>query len=187
MLGFCQNPAREENGMRRALIVLCAAMCGLPAMAQQVTSPPQHFDLPEDQPPLGSHIKREAVSGSLVPYDKTYEELTPEQKASLKSQYEAMGPDDDPPYPSRGLLPIVRALSIAQRKLLVEGDLMLAVDVDPSGTPVSVSIYQSPDEEMARVAAQILMLQHYRPARCAGKPCRQQFPFRTSFKVSSSL
>jgi hypothetical protein len=68
----------------------------------------------------GTNIKKEVASGD-IPFDKRYSELTPEQRDQLKSQYERMGPEDEPPFPANGLGPIYKAIAAAQQKLLVEG------------------------------------------------------------------
>jgi hypothetical protein len=161
------------------LLVLVLALSGLvPAMAQD-SRPAATFNIKQDDPSTGTHIRQRIVTNSVLPLDKTYEQLTPEQQAWLKSEYENIAPGDEPPYPRHGLAPIYKAVSEVQQKLDITGDLTLFVDVDGEGRPVSVSVLQSPDPQMTRAAAAILMLQEYKPAVCGGKPCRMQFPFRT--------
>ncbi|MHB1122459.1 MAG: hypothetical protein ACYC0T_07000 [Ramlibacter sp.] len=69
--------------------------------------------------------------GGIVPYDKRYAELTPEQQAAVKALYEQIGPDDEPPFPADGLASIYKAIVAAQQKLQVTGSLTLAVQVNP--------------------------------------------------------
>ena len=142
------------------------------------------YSLKQDGPATGSNIKRNAVGPSVIPMDKEYSELTPDQQRYVKSQYESMGPADEPPFPLGGLGSIFKAVSAAQKKLLVQGPLTMHVEIDSEGEPVSVSMYASPDPRMTQAVATILMLQKYKPARCNGQPCRMQFPFRTSFSVT---
>ena len=42
---------------------------------------------------------------------------------------------------------------------------------------------QSPSPEMTRYAASMPMLDQYKPAMCAGRPCRIPVPFRMQFAV----
>jgi hypothetical protein len=118
-----------------------------------------------------------------IPMNLRYEEMSTQQQSVVKSQYENLGPNDEPPFPEGGLAPIIRAMHQAQAKLLVKGTLSLVADIDPQGLPRSVAAYSSPSPEMTRIAAQILMLTRFRPAKCAGEPCSQQFPLNLDFRV----
>lgn len=131
------------------------------ALAQDVRPP---YSLKQDEPATGSNIRREDVHAWL-PMDKRYEELTPEQQAAVKAQYEHMGPLDEPPFPVDGLRPIFKAVNAAEQKLRVTGPLSVFVDVDSDGKPLAVSVYRSPDPRMTQAVATILMLQTYKPAR----------------------
>ena len=55
------------------------------------------------------------------------------------------------------------------------------MQVDAKGVAQSVSVIASPDSDMTRVAAGVLMLETYKPALCAGQPCAMAFPVRMEF------
>lgn len=131
----------------------------------------------------GKAIPDVLARSKLWPLNKRYEAFTPEEKERLKSLYTAMEPGDEPPFPARGLDPYLRALSKAQEALSVRGDLYLVVDVDESGDAQAVTVYGDPDPQMTKFAAQALMLEKFKPARCAGQPCAQKFPFALNFVV----
>lgn len=131
----------------------------------------------------GSHIIRKPVQNIYVPPDKTYAELTPEEKQRIKSFYEPMTEEDEPPYPEHGLRAILEAALKLQHGLLVDGAMFLAVSVDASGKGTSVAVYQSPDEQLTRAMAGVLMFTRYKPAICHGVPCKMEYPFRFQFKV----
>ena len=134
---------------------------------------------------FGSHIIRKAVQNIYVPPDKSYAELTPEEKQRIKSFYEPMTEEDEPPYPENGLRPILEAARKLQRG--VDGAMFLAVSVDASGKGTSVAVYQSPDEQLTRAMAGVLMFTRYKPAICHGVPCKMEYPFRFRFKVTNSI
>ena len=142
---------------------------------------PRH-SLKQDQPEIGTNIKRDIVSGSVVPLDKAYAQLSREEQEYVKSQYEQMGPNDEPPFPLNGLRPIYKMIAAGQQKLLVTGNMSFAVNVNGQGEATSVSVFESPDPEMTKFAASVLMLQKYKPALCNGAPCTMQFPFRIAFE-----
>lgn len=140
------------------------------------------YALKQPEASTGTNIKKEVASGT-VPFDKRYSELTPEQQGQLKSQYESMGPEDEPPFPANGLGPIYRAIAAAQQKLLVEGSLSVAVEVDSLGHAVSVSVLRSSDPKMTQFVAAVLMNEPYKAALCTGAPCTMQFPVRMQFQT----
>lgn len=118
-----------------------------------------------------------------IPFDKRYAELTLEQKAVLNSMYESMAPQDEPPFPMDGLIPIVKAMYAAQAKLLVTGTIKLIVNVSAAGEATSVTAIGSLSPEMTRFAASILAVTKYKPALCGGTPCEQKYPFILDFEV----
>ena len=118
-----------------------------------------------------------------TPIRKQWHELTDEEKKPFLEEYESMPEGDQPPYPKKGLAPVMRELVAAQRELLVEGDLFLVVDVDSNGVAQGVTAYGAPSKEMVQAAGRVLMLTEFKPAVCGGKNCRMQFPFRMTFAV----
>jgi len=130
---------------------------------------------------LGSHISSEGIHRIPVPVDKTYSELTPAEKMLVKSLYEPMADADEPPYPLHGPRRILETCEEIEKYLRVRGGLSLAVTVDPDGKPVAVEVLKSPDAEMTKKMAMVLMLEKYKPAVCNGAPCQMQYPFRMEF------
>ena len=130
---------------------------------------------------FGANIGHGIVKNIAVPVDKTYAELTEEEKQRVKSVYEPMAEGDEPPYPLHGLRTIVEASAKLQSALRVSGALTLAVTVSAAGEPIAVAVLKSPDEEMTKRMAAVLMLEKYKPAVCKGIPCQMQYPFRMNF------
>lgn len=164
-----------------AIALLSLALATGPVDAAD-TAPPR-YSIKQDEPGTGTNIKREIVGGSLVPTDKKYADLTREEQALVKSQYEQMGPNDEPPFPLNGLRPIYKAISAGQDKFLVTGTMVLLVSINSQGDATSVSVLSSPNPEMTQFAASVLMLHKYKPARCDGTPCAMQYPFRIALKT----
>ena len=167
--------------MRTAIVAILASLLNLPAWSADSDSLPR-YTLKQPDPWTGTNIRSEVASGTM-PFDKRYSELTAEQKGRLKSQYERMGPEDEPPFPINGLGPIYKAIAAAQQKLLVEGTLSVAVEVNSLGEAVSVSVFQSSDPKMTQFVAAVLMKEPYKPALCGGSACTMQFPFRMNFQT----
>ena len=141
------------------------------------------YSLRQEAPSTGSNLRREIAGGSVVPVDKKYSELTREEQLLVKSQYDQMGPSDEPPFPLNGLAPIYKAIATGQNKFLATGNLVLFVSINEKGDATSVSVLSSPDPEMTRFAASVLLVEKYKPALCNGAPCAMQFPFRIALKT----
>jgi hypothetical protein len=170
--------ARREGEFRDGVIV---GSVGANAVADTVIDraappvTPTTYDVKRDDPFTGSAIKRTQITGAEVPLDKPYQDLTPEQQAAVKKHYPILQEGDEPPYPLYGPVAMEKALLKAAGKLRVDGELWLYVLIDGDGTPVSVAVLKSPDPELSNFTAAAMMLEKYKPAICAGKPCAMSF------------
>jgi hypothetical protein len=141
------------------------------------------YSIKFENPPIGSHIRRDAMRGSPIPINRSYHELTPEQRAIVHRWYENIAPGDEPPFPSSGLKSIHDAIRKGQTKLLVTGELFLIATVEATGEVAEVKTFGSPSPEMTKFAAAVLVLTKFKPAVCAGRPCKMDFPLWYSFRV----
>ncbi|MFZ6758471.1 hypothetical protein ACO0K9_14805 [Undibacterium sp. Ji50W] len=153
------------------------------AIAQEATPAPE-YTLKREDPSTGSRIRQDAVTGIRVPINKSYAELTSEQKTKVRSLYEHLDETDEPPYPLKGTKEILRAISNAQDVLHLQGDLSVFVEVNADGTPNAVGVIKSPDERMTNLVATALIHERYKPGLCKGTPCKMQFPLRIKLGVT---
>lgn len=149
------------------------------AVAQD--APPKRYSLKEDSSDIGTRVRRDVVTNSLVALDKPYHELSIDEQAIWKSHYEGMGPNDEPPFPRYGLKGIYAAIAEIQRKLRVQGKLTMFVAIDATGKATSIEVMASPDRNMTKYVSQVLVLESFKPASCDGVPCSMQFPLRVDF------
>ena len=132
----------------------------------------------------GSIMRREVAWSTELPLNRTYAQLTPEQKARFHSMYELIAPGDEPPFPEHGLKPIVSAIYRAQEMLLARCQLRFIVTVDEDGKGKKVEAFGDCDRpDMTRFTSQVLLLTKYKPAICGGVPCMMEFPFNLQLKV----
>ena len=164
-----------------AVRFLAAALLVAPICFAQTSSP--QYGIKDAVAPLGSNIKRYVTEGSQIPINKTYGELSLEEKMSVNRYYEKIEPGDEPPFPSEGLRPIQSAIAKVQSRLLVTGELILVVSVGADGNATEVKAVGSPSPEMTQAAASIILLTKYKPAICKGQPCKMDYPFRFNFVV----
>jgi len=177
--------------MKEIRLLLSVAFAALPFSVVQAQSSPLS-ELPKQSIPsqyptkntssatqeTGTIIKKQIRWNSKIPLDKSYAELTPEQKAELRAMYENLPEGDEPPFPENGIRPIFNAIRKAQRLRQASGELNMAVTVGPDGQAIKVEdrggVY---DIQMTEIAQQVLLLTKYKPAVCNGHPCTMQFRF----------
>src|SRR6185437_11223441 len=116
----------------------------------------EEYTIKQTEPSPGTNLRRDIVKAGTVPLDKSYADLTAEQKAALKSQYEHMDDNDEPPYPEHGLRPLYEALGRVHEQLNLQykGELTMYVTVDDKGRAKAVSVGKSPDPEVTQNVAQ---------------------------------
>jgi hypothetical protein len=131
-----------------------------------------------------AYLDRIVMRGAL-PYDRSYEQLSPEQKAVLQAEYDSVGPKDEPPYPKYGLSEVADAVARMPRRGPLEGEVILTVRVDDRGDAKSVSVYKTPDARLSNLVAFMLARSKFKPGLCEGRPCAMDYVFKYYFKVSA--
>ena len=168
--------------LRASLLALLTIAITAAAQADETLPPPQ-YSIKQSVSDTGTRIPRKIVQASAIPLNRSYAQLTEEEQRLVKSQYEAMLPLDEPPFPAAGLRPIHEAIAEIQRRLLAKGKLSMDAEVDAQGAVTSVSVYESPDPKLTQASATVLMLTKFKPAVCQGAPCKMSFPLRVTFQV----
>jgi hypothetical protein len=116
-----------------------------------------------------------------LPLGQNYEQLSAEQQAIVRADYDNLPAADEPPYPIGGLAEIRKQLAKAQGKMRSDGPVTLLVTVDASGTARSVAVYESPDINATRVTTFAVMNAKYKPGKCGGMACRMDYRFDFCF------
>ena len=156
------------------LTIMLVAAVQQGALADEV----RHYGIKQTNPSVGTNMTKEIVKAGTVPLNKPYNELTADQKNTIKAEYDNMPEGDEPPFPVKGLNPIYRAIAHAHEnlELAYKGSLTLYVLVDGEGNPKSVDVMNSPNEDISKAATFALMNQKYKPAVCSGQPCAMKLP-----------
>lgn len=130
-----------------------------------------------------SYHKRGMIMRGAIPYDRNYEQLSAEQKAAVRAEYDSVGPKDEPPYPKYGLADVADAVSRMPVRDPIEGEVILTVRVDERGDGKSVSVYKTPDAKLSNLVALTLTRGKFKPGMCEGRPCAMDYVFRFYFKL----
>ena len=124
--------------------------------------------------------ERTAAQNQL-PLGKNYEQLSAQQQAIIRADYDNLPAGDEPPYPIGGLAQIRKELIKAQATMRSDGPVTLLVTVDATGTPKSVAVYDSPDINATKVSTFVVMNTKYKPGKCGGVACRMDYRFDFCF------
>jgi hypothetical protein len=170
-----------SNSVSRLLsTAVAAALIGnLSAAWAGDTAEVKQYSIKQSEPNTGSTVRQTIIKAGPVPLSKTYAELSDEEKQALKAGYEKMGATDEPPFPAKGLMPILSLVRKAHEgsALKYQGPLALKVMVGVDGKPIGYKVEETPSADLANVAAAALMQQFYKPAHCNGAPCQMMYSF----------
>lgn len=173
----------------------CGSACALAQVGMSQTNPiPNNPNGPAPMPgtgpvrltneatsTTGTIIKRDLEWSSKIPLNKTYQQFSESEKAEFHALYESMPPGDEPPFPAEGLRPVFNSIKKGQQIVRARGRLNMVVNVDAAGKAVDVvdlgGVGGANALEMTRFAGSVLLMTKFKPAVCAGKPCKSQFPF----------
>jgi hypothetical protein len=127
---------------------------------------------------VGTTFRDDAARNVPVPPERGFNELTGEERATVASQYPALAPGDEPPYPLKGPAEFYRAVSRVVSKTLAEGSITVHVLVGTDGKARSVKAIGLEDPQARKIVATVAGLVQYKPAVCAGQPCEMVYPYR---------
>jgi hypothetical protein len=102
----------------------------------------------------------------------------------VRSYYDKLPGDVEPPFPTNGLGPVFRKLVALQRDFQLDGELYLDIDINKEGKAMAIKFYRTPSAEASQEIANILLRELYKPGKCAGAPCKMAFPIEVRFGKS---
>lgn len=158
-----------------------AARTAARAAAREAVGEPNQVKLRDDASALGTLMPR-TIMKSTIPANLGWDALTPAQKEYVRSEYPALEPGDEPPYPLNGSVEFSRVVHAAADKYQARGVLRLHVLVGTDGKAKEVRKVGSFDDEMVRYVGGAAMAQRYKPAVCHGQPCEMLYPIDIRFE-----
>lgn len=166
-----------------SLLALAAALAALaaPATAPAAGDDKPRYTLKEDQPRLGSSIRREQLAGSPVALNLPYERLPQDEQRLVRSWWSDMPQGDEPPYPEGGLQALLDPLRKAQNIVGESGPIFAVALVGANGEVQRTRVLQAPSEKLADFTAKLLTMTRFKPARCGASPCAMEFPLEMNF------
>lgn len=130
--------------------------------------------------PANSYYVTPLARSNGIPFSRSYDEMSAEQKQAVREMY-LLDDNDEPPYPANGTQRLYERIVAAQQDRQARGPLFMHVHVDSSGSPTAVTTFASPDTFMTKWVANLLVKEKYKPGMCQGKPCAMRFPISVIF------
>ena len=149
--------------------------------ATGVAAAQQQFKIKGD--PLRDSRFRPVLVSSPIPFDKSYEQLTAEQKELFRATYGGLAENEKPPFPKNGTMEIYEPLLKGHKAISRAGNLFLIAMIDEKGKVENVAVYESPAKSMTEYATTVIFNTEFEPATCAGEPCKMEFPFEIDLPV----
>lgn len=157
------------------------SLLSLSGLAQPQPKP--SYSLRFDQVPAGEITGTELFS-EAYPLNKTFDQFTPKEKSVLRSYYKGMPETDEPPFPQLGMKDII--LNI--RSTIDKGGknwyfrsprlFSFIVSINKSGKATGFRDSSRSIDDYSKAIGNCLMRIKYKPAKCNGAPCAQDFPFK---------
>lgn len=167
--------------LSRSLLLASIVALGMATFSASADDKARYV-MKEDISQVGTLIRSNAVTASF-PLNFSYEQLSEAQKQGVRSKYQSLGPDDEPPYPLKGVQPFLAAIHQANMRMQERGKISLTVRVDSNGVAQDVAIYQAPTPEMGKFAASVALQQQFKPGSCKGTPCSMEFLYEVTLNI----
>lgn len=126
--------------------------------------------------PVGRKF-RPVEAQSPIPFDKRFHQLTEKQMRIYRADFPELEKEDTPPFPEKGMRAIYKPIIKGHERLARGGTLLLVAQINEEGGVDEVAIYESPMKEISELAMSVLFTTKFKPATCAGEPCKMAFPF----------
>ncbi len=156
------------------VIALSALLFTATTFATEIVEEPVYVVLGDRM--TGTRIRPEIVISEL-PLNATYEQLSADDKAKIRANYDNMPEGDEPPFPKEGLFPLWEHISGLAYKRIQKGNIMAIASVDATGKVGQVMMYETTSNTVTRVVSTVLAATEFKPAVCSGKPCAMDFIF----------
>jgi hypothetical protein len=177
-VAILSGPAVFRQSVRDAMLQYkCPDMVGQAVVTQEFNFTfhdlPPKYSIRQVGPKIESSVNS---SSQQLPLNKSYQNLSFNEKTIFRASYKDLPAADEPPFPLAGLGEFQNYVLKGAEKMGVHGDLSLTLKVDSSGTPISAQVFKTPNLEFGRFAASVAMLTHFKPGLCGGQPCEMDFP-----------
>lgn len=126
---------------------------------------------------------RHVEATSPIPFNKSWARLTSEQQELFRASYGGLAAHEIPPFPKKGTEVIYKPIIKAHNIIKEGGNLFMVAIIDENGKVENVAVYETPHAKITEVATAALFSTEFKPATCAGEPCKMEFPFEFKLRT----
>ena len=163
---------------KRSMAVLAAACAAAANLAAAAGVEPVVYSLKDAS--LGTMIPQ-AYMTSNVPFDRTWAQLDSAQKAVVAADYESLPAGDEPPFPRYGLAHLVKPADKFFQTWSWSNGFAASVSVDSLGAVREIKVFESPNPDVTKLLAALLVNEPFKPATCGGEACARDYVLRLAF------
>lgn len=119
------------------------------------------------------------------PLDKGYDAMSAGEQRAVRAAYPLLHPQDEPPFPLRGIEAFTRKAHQPTVNYEQQGYLRVLAQIDSTGKVTAVRVYGAPDKAMFALVAELLKQVAFKPGKCAGTPCPMAYVYEVPFNTST--
>lgn len=120
------------------------------------------------------------VVGETTMSGAPWADMSESERQAYRQQYDALEAGDEPPYPAKGMRPvIIMVKKVHDAFPTYKGPVRAHVLVGPDGQAESVKTFGAVPTDIIQYVSGALLQTTYKPAVCQGTPCRM--PFSVAF------
>ena len=164
--------------MKQSKIAVLTAALLLSSTASAIPSNSLHSLKGDNR--VGTNIPAVQAQSS-IPFNKSFDNLSQQEQNLVRAQFDDLGVNDTPPFPSKGLQSIYKPIIKANQRYSAKGTLSLNATVDASGQITSIEVNQSPSKALSRKVERVLSSVKFDAASCDGNRCEMSFPVNIQF------
>jgi hypothetical protein len=161
------------SGRRYEGMFMSGRIEGAPALQNQTAT----YAIKTDEPSTGSLLKVRTSTGHVIPPERSYADLSQEQRHQLNAMYPALEDGDEPPYPLNGTAEFYKVVPYLNGQFKEAGRASIRVLVNATGKVDSVAVLGTLSPDFKRTIGTAAGLVKYKPAVCRGTPCTMMFFF----------
>jgi hypothetical protein len=129
-------------------------------------NPAATYAIKTDEPNTGTLLRQKTSTGHVMPPERSYRDLTPEQQTQFNAMYPALEDGDEPPYPLSGTAEFYKVVPYLNGQFRETGHAYIRVLVNGKGGVDSVSVLGTISPELKRTFGTAAGLLKYKPAVC---------------------
>lgn len=165
--------------MKKLSIIISSAALLISA-SNAIASTNKNVYFLKGAPITGSRIATTDAK-SNIPFNKSYQELSQQQRQQVNAKFNNLGINDTPPFPKKGLSAVYKPLIKANKAFGLNQKISINATISRNGLVDKVDVLNNSDAEFTDYLQQALRNIKFEPAKCGATTCEMTFPINIEF------